>query len=141
MPIEYEIDRGRGLVFRKFLGNVTLAELARHYREQLTDPEAADMMVWVTDERESLLDVRGDDVRKLVRETIEPLMQGRYWHCAAVVGTATQYGVTNQFAVYSADCGETKIFYDVKEAIEWATAIAADGHGSQEPQQKRSTSM
>lgn len=120
MPIDYEIDRGRGLVFRRMTGKITLEDLARHYREILTDPEAEGMMAWVTDEREGELDVRGEDVRRLVRETIEPLMKGRQWHCGAIVATPTQHGITSQFAAYSADFGETRVFYDPCEAEDWA---------------------
>jgi hypothetical protein len=108
-----------------FTGEITLGVLAQHYEKLLSDPEAEQILTWVTDMRGCTLNVRGDDIKDLVRQHIEPLMQGRKWHCAAIVGTAVQYGATNQFAVYSAECGHTRVFYDQKEAMEWAAELVA----------------
>lgn len=123
MPISYRIDNDFGVVFRMFTGEITLGVLSSHYEKLLSDPEAKKMMTWVTDMRGCTLNVRGDDIRELVRQHIEPLMQGRQWQCAAIVETAVQYGATNQFAVYSAECGQTRVFYDQIEAMEWAAEL------------------
>lgn len=125
MPISYRVDHDLGVVFRMFTGEITLGVLAQHYEKLLSDPEAEEVLTWVTDMRGCTLNVRGDDIKELVRQHIEPLMQGRKWHCAAIVGTAVQYGATNQFAVYSAECGHTRVFYDQKEAMEWAAELIA----------------
>ena len=123
MPITYRIEENLGVVFRMFTGEITLDVLADHYGELLADPEAEEMMTWVTDMRACSLTVRGEEIRELVRQHIQPLMHGRRWHCAAIVDTPVQCGATNQFAVYSAECGDTRIFYDQHEAFTWAAEL------------------
>jgi len=123
MPISYTIDHDLGVVFRTFTGDITLEVLAQHYKELLSDTNTAEIMTWVTDMRGCTLSVRGDDIRELVWQHIEPRMKGRRWHCATIVDTGVQYGAANQFAVYSSECGETRLFYDQREAIEWAAQL------------------
>ena len=125
MPITYRIEDDLGVVFRMFTGEITLDVLARHYEELLSDPKAQDLMTWVTDMRACSLMVRGEEIRELVRQYIQPLMEGRRWQCAAIVDTPVQYGATNQFAVYSAECGDTQVFYDQHEAFAWAAGLIA----------------
>lgn len=127
MPITYQIDPELGLVYREFKGSITLDVLAQHYRDLLSDPNAEGMLAWVTDMRDCTLELRGDDVQSLVDRTIRPLMCERRWHCAAIVRTEVQYGLTSQFALFSAECGETKVFYDLPEAIDWAAAFITEG--------------
>ena len=125
MPITYRIEKELGVVFRMFTGEITLDLLAEHYAALLADPEAEGVMTWVTDMRGCSLTVRGDEIRELVRKHIQSLMKGRKWECAAIVETPVQYGATNQFAVYSAECGHTQVFYDQHEAFAWAAGLIA----------------
>ena len=119
MPITYEIDRDRGIVYHVFTGQVGLDELERYWRTFLAEPDLPQPLALYADLRRGSLKVNGEDVQRIVQMVIEPLLRGRRWISAAVIGSPTDYGVTKQFMVYSDQFGVTQVFYEPDEALAW----------------------
>ena len=119
MPIEYQIYSERGIVYRKFTGKITLADLGRHRRELLADPGIPETFALAADLRECEMAVSADELRGLVRTVIEPHMEGRRWVSALVVAEGAQRDLTDQFVEHSRECGVTEVFADPDAAVEW----------------------
>lgn len=125
MPITYKLEPDFGIVYHEFTGEICLSEFEQYWRTLLTDPSVPDPLVLYADLRCCSLMVHGDDVRRIVREVIEPQLRGRRWVSAAVVASPADYGVTKQFMFYSNDCGVTEVFHDKDEAVSWLMRTAS----------------
>ena len=111
-------------MYHVFAGEICLSDFEQHWKTLLPDPAVPDPIVIFADLRECSLTVHGDEVRRLVREVIEPRLRGRRWVSAAVVASPSDYGVPKQFMFYSNDCGVTEVFNDMDEAIAWMVKAA-----------------
>ena len=119
MPIEYNIDPELGIVNHEFTGEIFYKDFEAYWRRFLSEPNLPEPLVMLADLRNCELRVDGEDVQRLARTVIEPLLGDRRWISAVIVASNVEYGVTKQFIVYSARFGETEVFRDAGEAIRW----------------------
>ena len=124
MPISYKIEPGEGIVYHEFAGEIGLSDFEGYWKTLLSDPSLPNPLLMFADLRCCSLTVHGEDVRRIVREVIEPRLRGRRWLSAAVVAAPAEYGVTKQFMFYSNECGVTEVFHDAEEATTWLTQTA-----------------
>ena len=120
MPIEYQIYEKLGIVYRKFSGSITLAELGRHWRKLLSDPRVPETLALAADLRGCEITITGEEVRGLVRAVIAPHMEGRRWVSAIVVDEdGPQRALIDGFVEHSQELGVTEMFADPEAAVEW----------------------
>ena len=119
MSIEYRIDSETGIVHHGFTGEIALADLERHWRRLLADPELPEPLFMFADMRDCHVLLDGNETHYLAHEVIEPLLNGRRWVSSVVVGSTCDYGVTKQFIAYSGQFGETEVFMELHEAVCW----------------------
>jgi hypothetical protein len=133
MPIEYQIDPELGLVFSQFEGYISAQDLEGHWRRLLADPAAPDPLALAADVGDSQLLVDGEDLQRLVRTVIEPLLGDRRWRFAIIASSPAQYGIAKQFMHYTGQCGQTETFRDMDAAIAWLVeeaGLAGGGVGT-----------
>lgn len=119
MPITYEIDPELGLVFSQFEGYIRAQDLEEHWRRLLGDPAAPQRLALAAELGDSQLLVDGEDLQRLVRTVIEPLLGERRWRFAIIAPTPTQYGLAKQFMLFAEQCGDTETFRNADAAIAW----------------------
>jgi len=121
MPISYTIDLADEVVYRTYTDVVAYDDFAEHWRELLADPDlpSEGPLLLVADMRAAKIDLDGESVLRLVKSVIQPLLNGRKWISAVVVGFPRDFGTTRQFSGCSDTCGETGVFYEVEDAMAW----------------------
>jgi hypothetical protein len=67
--------------------------------------------------------VTGEDLHRLVRTVIEPLLGDRRRRFAIISPTPTQYGLAKPFMLYAEQCGGTETFRNVDAETAWLTEI------------------
>jgi hypothetical protein len=120
-PISYVIDKELGVVMATWRGDITAADLKRHWERFFTNAEVLAVGRSVADVRDANFQFTGRELSNLVSEVVIPLLNGRSWRTAIVVARPAQFGVSKQFQVYAQLFSTDKIFYDLDAALRWIT--------------------
>jgi hypothetical protein len=119
MPIDYTIDREKQLIFETWTGEICANDLAAYWKRLLADAEVLEIRRTVVDLRPSVINFTGKDFSSLIETIVLPVLNGRGWTTAIVVGGPTQFGVSRQYQVFAERYSKDSIFASVEEAEKW----------------------
>lgn len=127
MPVTYEIDAARHLVWTVATGVVTYAEVARHLAEEERDDALG--LAEVIDARGATTDLTAEQVRSLVLLTDALLRRGRFGALALVTDNEVAFGMARMYQILvEALPVEIAVFRELADALTWLDAVP--GHGS-----------
>jgi hypothetical protein len=119
MPISYSIDREHRCIHETWTGMITAKDLGDYWQRILTDPVVMVIRRTIVDLRESRILFNGEQLAELVERIVLPLLNGKNWRTAIVIGDPVQYEVSRQYHVlaesYSRDC----VFSTPEAAMTW----------------------
>jgi hypothetical protein len=121
MPISYSIDKPNGIIFEVWSGEVSAMILAAHWQRRLADPDALKIRRTLVDLRNCQIGFSGEELFGLVRTVAEPMLDGRDWRSALLVGEPIQFGVSRQYQSFAQMYSEDAIFYEADAALLWLT--------------------
>lgn len=119
MPISWAVDPEKRIVFSTWVGDISIADLRKHWAAVLSDPQARAVARTVADLREATLNFSGAELMQAVHEVALPALAGLAWKNALVVARPDQYGVSRQFQVFSEAVSRDAIFEDPASAVQW----------------------
>ena len=119
MPITYSIDAERQIIFERWSGDVSGADLARYWRAYLADPHVLAIRRTVVDLRESNPTFTGAELASLIHTLVFDVLRGRDWITAIVVARPVQFGVSRQYQVFAECYSRDSIFEDLDLALAW----------------------
>jgi len=124
MPITYSIDPQLGVIFEKWSGDVLASDLASYWRSYLADPEVIAIRKTVVDLRDSNPRFTGAELADLINTIVLPVLAGREWVTAIVVGKPVHVGVSRQYQVFAERYSRDAIFEEPEQALVWVQGIS-----------------
>ena len=124
MPITYSIDPQLGVIFEKWSGDVLASDLASYWRSYLADPEVIAIRKTVVDLRDSNPRFTGAELADLINTIVLPVLAGRGWVTAIVVGKPVHVGVSRQYQVFAERYSRDAIFEEPEQALVWVQGIS-----------------
>ena len=124
MPITYSIDPQQGVIFEKWSGDVLASDLASYWRSYLADPEVIAIRKTVVDLRDSNPRFTGAELADLINTIVLPVLAGREWVTAIVVGKPVHVGVSRQYQVFAERYSRDAIFEEPEQALVWVQGIS-----------------
>lgn len=119
MAISYTVDESRGLVFERWVGEITSRELADHWRTITKDMSAMSCIGSLADISECAFHVTSDELTSIINSILIPAIPSKSWKVAVVVSKPVQFGVARQYGAWTDDIHQMAIFSDPELAIEW----------------------
>lgn len=127
MPITYTIDRNKHLIRETWKGEIHAADLGAYWQGYLADAEVLKIRRTIADLREATICFSGLDFDSLIRTTVLPVLHGRTWTTAIVVGNSIQFGVSRQYQIFAERFSNDSIFKDVADAEAWLASRESPG--------------
>jgi hypothetical protein len=124
MPITYSIDPQHGVIFEKWSGDVPASDLASYWRSYLADPQVLAIRKTVVDLRDSNPTFTGAELADLINTVVLPVLAGREWVTAIVVGRPVHVGVSRQYQVFAERYSRDAIFEEPEQALAWVQGIS-----------------
>ena len=124
MPITYSIDPQQGVIFEKWSGDVQASDLASYWRSYLADPEVIAIRRTVVDLRDSNPRFTGAELAELINTIVLPVLAGRGWVTAIVIGKPVHVGVSRQYQVFAERYSRDAIFEEPEQALVWVQGIS-----------------
>jgi hypothetical protein len=119
MPITFSVDNRLGIVRETWIGAVTAQDLRSLWTGYMADPEILALRVTYVDLRAASITFAGSQMRSLIKEVVDPVLQGREWLTAIVVSGPLQLGMSRQFQEFADHFSHDAIFFDDQDALEW----------------------
>jgi len=119
MPITFSVDNRLGIVRETWIGAVTARDLRSLWTGYMADPEILALRVTYVDLRAASITFAGSQMRSLIKEVVDPVLQGREWLTAIVVSGPLQLGMSRQFQEFADHFSHDAIFFDDQDALEW----------------------
>lgn len=119
MPITYRLDRELQVIFETWTGDISAQELESYWKAYTADPEVMDVRRTIVDMRNGRPTFNGDDLARLIRSVVTPVLNGRDWKTAIVVKQPLQFGVSRQYGALAAHYSTDAIFEDTDSALRW----------------------
>jgi hypothetical protein len=124
MPITYSIDPQQGVIFEKWSGDVLASDLASYWRSYLADPQVIAIRRTVVDLRDSNPRFTGAELADLINTIVLPVLAGRGWVTAIVIGKPVHVGVSRQYQVFAERYSRDAIFEEPEQALVWVQGIS-----------------
>ena len=124
MPITYSIDPQQGVIFEKWSGDVLASDLASYWRSYLADPQVIAIRKTVVDLRDSNPRFTGAELADLIDTIVLPVLAGREWVTAIVIGGPVHVGVSRQYQVFAERYSRDAIFEEPEQALVWVQGIS-----------------
>jgi hypothetical protein len=119
MPISYSIDRESRCIHETWTGMITAKDLADYWRHILADPVVMVIRRTIVDLRECRILFSGEQLAELVESIALPLLNGKSWRTAIVVGDPVQHEVTRQYHVLAESYSQDSVFSTPEDAMAW----------------------
>ena len=119
MPISYSIDREHRCIHETWTGFITAKDLGDYWRHMLADPVVMVIRRTIVDLRECRILFSGEQLAELVESIVLPLLNGKNWRTALVVGDAVQYEITRQYHVLAESYSRDSVFSTPEAAMTW----------------------
>jgi len=128
MSVTYEIDREIGLIRTRCVGDVTFADVERHFRELRNDaflPERLDVLLDLT----RMDSVPETDQLTAVAEEVEDLQRQVKWHSFAVVANNdVLFGMSRVLHAFAEpQFVNSHVFRELEEAEDWLASLRPPG--------------
>ena len=124
MPITYSIDPQQGVIFEKWSGDVLASDLASYWRSYLADPEVIAIRRTVVDLRDSNPRFTGAELAELINTIVLPVLAGREWVTAIVIGRPVHVGLSRQYQVFAERYSRDAIFEEPEQALSWVQGLS-----------------
>ena len=121
MPITYSIDKRNGIILEVWTGEVSAMDLAAYWKRLLADPDALAIRRTLVDLRNCHIGFSGEQLFDLIRTVAEPMLNGRDWRSALLVGEEVHFGVSRQYQSFAQMYSKDAIFHDEDAALKWLT--------------------
>ena len=119
MPISYSIDREHRCIHETWTGLITAKDLGDYWQHILTDPVVMVIRRTIVDLRQCRILFSGEQLAELVEGIVLPLLEGKNWRTAIVVGDLVQYEVTRQYHVLAESYSRDSVFSTPEAAMTW----------------------
>jgi hypothetical protein len=119
MPISYSIDRDHRCIHETWTGIITAKDLADYWRRILTDPVVMVIRRTIVDLRSSRILFSGEQLAELVESIVLPVLNGKNWRTAIVVGDLSQYEVSRQYHIFAESYSRDSMFSTRDAALTW----------------------
>ena len=123
MPITYTIDRAGKVITEVWTGEIQAECLAAYWKRYLADPEVLAIRRTIVDLRQAEILFNGSDLDMLIHSIVLPVLNGRDWKTAIVVGTSLQHGMSRQYQVFAERYSKDAIFQNIEDARNWLNKI------------------
>ncbi|HEX7978182.1 MAG TPA: hypothetical protein VF461_06240 [Gemmatimonadaceae bacterium] len=119
MPISYSIDRENRCIHETWTGLITAKDLGDHQRRVLTDPVVMVIRRTIVDLRGCRILFSGEQLAELMESVALPLLNGKSWRSAIVVGDPAQKEITQQYHVLAESYSRDSVFDTPEAAMAW----------------------
>ena len=119
MPISYAIDREKRCIHETWTGMITAKDLGDYWRHILADPVVMVIRRTIVDLRECRILFSGEQLAELVEGIVLPLLDGKNWRTAIVIGDRAQYEISRQYHVLAESYSRDSIFSTPEAAMAW----------------------
>ena len=120
MPVGYEIDKYRGLIRTRCVGDVTLEEVLDHFRALEKDPECPHDLDVLLDLTGCLTKPDTSTLREITQEMARVSGRVRFGACAVVVSSDVMFGASRMYTSLAGDYfRDAQVFRSMDEAQEW----------------------
>jgi hypothetical protein len=122
MSISYTIDLENGCTRVTCKGAISASVLGDHWRRYLADPVVMATRRTMVDLRECRILFSGEQLAHLVESIVLPLLNGKDWTTAIVVGDPDQVEISRQYHALAESYSRDSIFSTPEAAMEWLLA-------------------
>jgi hypothetical protein len=119
MPISYSIDREHRCIHETWTGMITAKDLGDYWKRILADPVVMVIRRTIVDLRGSRILFSGEQLAELVEGVVLPLLNGKNWRTAIVVGDLVQYEVSRQYHALAESYSRDAMFSTKEAALTW----------------------
>ena len=119
MSITYRHDPSLDVVLEEWCGPVSAEEVGRHWAERVADAPTLACSRILADLRTCQVRFTGDELRRMVKASLQPSKRNEPLRIAIVAANPLQYGVSRQFQAFHDEVIESAVFTDPAEALEW----------------------
>ncbi len=126
MPVLYELDRARGWIRTRCVGEVTVAEVVAHFSTLAQDPACPSRLDVLLDLSQAVTVPRLRQLEEVVQAMNRVRDRIRFEVCAIVATSDVLYGMLRRFEVLAErHFRVTRVFRDLGEAETWLLAQLA----------------
>lgn len=119
MPISYTVDREHRCIHETWTGMITAQDLGDYWRRILADPVVMVIRRTVVDLRECTILFTGEQLAELVERIVLPVLNGKSWRTAIVVGDLTQEEISRHYHVLAESYSRDSVFSTPEAAMTW----------------------
>jgi hypothetical protein len=128
MPVSYTIEAKQHLIRTRCVGNVTLNDVAAHFRTLLQDPEVPESLDVLLDLSELTSLPETPQLENIAREVQKTRVKVNFGVCAIVAPRDALFGMMRMFEVIArAYFREIRAFRAIEEAEAWLASGEAKG--------------
>ena len=119
MPISYFIDREHRCIHETWTGFITAKDLGDYWRHILADPVVMVIRRTIVDLRECRILFSGEQLADLVERIVLPMLNGKSWRTAIVVGDLAQEEISRQYHMLAESYSRDSVFSTPEDAMTW----------------------
>jgi hypothetical protein len=120
MPITYQVDQDRRLIYETWTGEVEAKDLGNYWKRYLADPAVLVIRRTIVDLRGTTIKFNGSELEVLIETIVVPALGSRKWITALVVRRGSvEFGVGRQYHVFAERFSRDSIFFTMAEAEKW----------------------
>lgn len=119
MGITYTIDKKIDVITEVWNGEITANDLREYWIKYLADPDVMKCRRTLVDLRQSIIEIKGDEMAGLIQSIVIPKLEQLKWKTAILVESPIQMGVSRQYNVFAELYSKDKIFQDYDSALKW----------------------
>lgn len=120
MPVIYQIDRARSLVYTQCTGPTTLDEVLGHFATLIQDPECPERLEVLLDLSEMTSLPAIDQLRMVASEIARIVPQVQLLNCAIIAPKDALFGMARMFEVFAEQhFTATRVFRTKEEGAVW----------------------
>jgi hypothetical protein len=123
MPVTYEIDKSRGIIRTRCVGDVVFEDIVEHFRTLVNDPDCPDRLDVVLDLSGQTTLPDSGKLRGVTHEIAKIRDRVRFDACAIVAPSDALFGLLRMFEVFAQEqFRATRVFRASGEAEAWLVA-------------------
>ena len=122
MPISYSIDREHRCIHETWTGMITAKDLGDYWRHILADPVVMVIRRTIVDLRQCRILFSGEQLAGLVEDIVLPLLNGKNWRTAIVLGDTNHFEMWRQYHVFAESYSNDSVFSTPEAALAWLRA-------------------
>ena len=119
MPISYSVDREHRCIRETWTGMITAKELGDYWQCILVDPVVMVIRRTIVDLRQCRILFSGEQLADLVERIVLPMLNGKSWRTAIVVGDLAQEEISRQYHMLAESYSRDSVFSTPEDAMTW----------------------